>query len=59
MKSAPSRCLALFRQITNRFDYGIHPDDQAAYRQVMAQAATLKHVWWVVNNPYEVLFISQ
>ncbi|EFJ41969.1 hypothetical protein VOLCADRAFT_98042 [Volvox carteri f. nagariensis] len=46
-------------QVTNRFDYGISASDQDAYQQVMAEAATRKHVWWVVNNPYEVLFVSQ
>ncbi|GIL53699.1 hypothetical protein Vafri_9337 [Volvox africanus] len=46
-------------QITNRFDYGISPSDQDVYRQLMSEVATRKHVWWVVNNPYEVLFISQ
>ncbi|GFR50044.1 hypothetical protein Agub_g12093 [Astrephomene gubernaculifera] len=49
----------LILQVTNRFDYGISPSEQDAYVQVMADAATRPHVWWVVNNPYEALYIDK
>ncbi|GFR44187.1 hypothetical protein Agub_g5362 [Astrephomene gubernaculifera] len=49
----------LILQVTNRFDYGITPSDQDAYMTIMKDAATRPNIWWVVNNPYEELYITK
>jgi hypothetical protein len=46
------------RQVTNRFDYGIQEGDHDTFYALMAAAAKQPHVWWIVNNPYDQLYLK-
>ncbi|KAG2484667.1 hypothetical protein HYH03_016554 [Edaphochlamys debaryana] len=43
--------------VTNRFDVGVR-GDHAGYYKFMAEVATRPWVWFAVNNPYDVLYMT-